>query len=90
MIGYNRTRFKLKTLKELKKKKHYTNERFVFDMNEVVIKVQSGECSTHGRNGSLARASVRACRIVMRVIGACYRTEPVTQSERSKRSLKPP
>lgn len=47
---------------------------FVFDMNEGVIKVLGGEYSTHRRNGSFMCVSVRACRIVMRVIGACYRS----------------
>lgn len=63
---------------------------FVSDMYKGAIKVLSGECSTYHRNSSFTCVSMRACRIVMRVIGACYRTEPVTQSERSKRSLKAP
>lgn len=60
------------------------------DMNEGVIKAGSSECSTRSRTGSLACESVRACRIVLRVIGACYRAEAVTAHERSKWSLKLP
>lgn len=64
------------------------------DIDEVVIKGPSRKGSPRRRKcfcvSASASASARARQIVMRVIGACYRTEPVSRSERSKRSLKPP